>query len=199
MKTPKDWNEITVSQYYNLLEAIEMDFDDDLDKSVAMLSALTNISIKDLEEKIPIKDLTKGLKDIAFIGKQRPKPYLNPRIKLNGKKYEFDMVLRESVAGSFIDFAELSKEPKRNIHKILAIFMHELDWKGARVKKTIKNQIELANIIERNMTMDMAFGYSDFFLNSWERLQKATAGYLGKVNKKHKKMIAKELMELQNL
>jgi len=198
METPKDWKDITVAQYYNLLEAIEMDFDDDLDKSVAMLSALTNISIKDLEEKIPIRELTRGLKEIAFIGKGKPEVNLTPRIKLNGKKYEFDMILRDSVAGSFIDLAELAKEPKRNMHKVLAIFLHELDWKGSRKPKTIKDQIQMANIIEQNLTMDLAFGYSDFFLNSWERLQQGTLDYLEKQKKKSQKILKRELMELHN-
>lgn len=193
MKAPKDWKEVTVDQYYNLQEVYDMDWSDKLDKAVAMLSALTMISIETLEEKTPIRELSQGLRDISFIGKERPKVDVIPRIRLNGKRYEFDLIFRDSVAGSFIDFSELSKNPNKNIHKILAIFLHEIDWMGRRKPKTVKSQKEIAKQIQDHMTMDVAFSYSGFFLSSLEKLQAATLGYLEKKKKETKKTLSKEL------
>ena len=53
--------------------------------------------------------------------------------------------------------------------------------------------MEIAEVIKNHMTMDVAFGYSDFFLASWEKLQDATKDYLVEKTKKNKKILKREL------
>ena len=39
---PSKWKEVTIKQFYNLKEAMEMDFIDDTERVIAYLSALSN-------------------------------------------------------------------------------------------------------------------------------------------------------------
>jgi len=180
MKTPKSWSDITIQQYYNLLEAIDLPLSDE-DKSVAILGALTDTDMEYIKENVSIKDLTKALHSLSFISNTKSEGAVKPTMRIGGKKISFDLILRESSANSFISLTELNKTPelsKTNIHKVMAVFCYELNWWGKRKERTIKSQLELADFLLNNMTMNDAFRYRDFFLLSYQNLQKSTLDYL---------------------
>ena len=169
MKTPKSWKEVTINQYYNLCEAIDMDWADDTDKAVAMLSALSGISIKQLMEETDTKDLIKAINDIKFIGNDKVEGHPSPRLRVGRRKFIVDLMIRDSTASSFISLTELSKTneiAKVNIHSIMAVFAYEVNWFGLRKKRTAQSQREIAEYFKANLTMDKAFIYSGFFLRS---------------------------------
>jgi hypothetical protein len=194
MKTPKSWADVTIAQYYNLTEAISMDWETDTDKAIAMLSALSGISIKALNEDVSVEDLKKAIKNIVFIGEGKPKGTPRPYLKVGKRRFEVDLILRESAASSFISLSELSKENANlNIHSIMAVFCYEKNWIGFRKKKTASSEKEIAEYFKANMTMDKAFIYSGFFLRSFQALYKAMLGYSELKNREAMKMLKKEI------
>jgi len=199
MKTPKAWSQVTISQYYNLCEAIDMDWADDTDKAVAMLSALSGISIKQLMEETDTKDLIKAINDIKFIGNDKVEGHPSPRLRVGRRKFIVDLMIRDSTASSFISLTELSKTneiAKVNIHSIMAVFAYEVNWFGLRKKRTAKSQKEIAEYFKANLTMDKAFIYSGFFLRSWIALSKGMLSYSESMNRKAMKILVKEAQNL---
>jgi len=199
MKTPKSWSDVTIAQYYNLCEAIEMDWADDTDKAVAMLSALSGISIKQLMEQTDTKDLMRYINDIKFIGNDKVEGHPSPKLRVGRRKFVVDLMIKESTASSFISLTELSKTneiAKVNIHSIMAVFAYEVNWFGLRKKRTAASQKEIAEYFKANLTMDKAFIYSGFFLRSWNNLSKAMLSYSESKRKKVLKILAKESQSL---
>lgn len=199
MRTPKSWSEVTIEQYYNLVEALEMDWETDTDKAVAMLSALSGISIKQLMEEVPTKKLIQYIKDIEFIGSDKVKGNPLPVIWVGKRRFQVDLLIRESTASSFISMTELCKThelAKTNTHNIMAVFCFETNWLGFRKKRTAQSQKEIAEYFKKNLTMDKAFIYSGFFLKSWESLSKAMVTYSDKQVKKAMKILKKEAQSL---
>ena len=199
MKAPKQWSDITLDQYYNLLEAISMDWDDDTDKAIAMLSALSGISIKQLNEDVPIKELIKAIASITFIADAKVKGNARPILWVGKRKFNVDLMIRNSTASSFISLTEYSKTneiAKLNIHNIMAIFCYEVNWLGFKKKRTVASQKEIAEYFKKYLTMDKAFVYSGFFLRSWKALSKAMLDYSESQMKKAMEMIAKEVHNL---
>lgn len=197
--TPKDWSDVTIAQYYNLCEAIEMDWNDDTDKAIAMLSALSGIPIKTLNEEVPAKELIKAINDIKFIGEAKPKGYPRPVLWVGKRKFNVDLMIKDATASSFISITEYTKSneiTKINIHNIMAIFCHEVNWFGFKKKRTVHSQREIAEYLKANLTMDKAFIYSGFFLKSWKALSKAMLDYSELQIKKAMKIVAKEVLSL---
>lgn len=195
MKAPKNWSEVTIAQYYNLCEAISMDWETNEDKAVAMLSALSGVSILELNEVVPLPELKEAIKGIAFIGEDRTDGKVKPILWVGTRKFEIDLMIRESTASSFISLADLTKDKetsKTNLHSIMAVFAYEVNWFNRRKKRTAASQKEIAEYFRENLTMDKAFIYSGFFLRSWENLSKVMLDYLNKENEK----IAKEIFSL---
>lgn len=199
MNTPKSWADVKVNQYYNLVEALEMDWTDDAKKAVAMLSALSGISIKQLMEEVPTKKLIQYINDISFIGNDKVKGNPLPVIWVGKRRFQVDLLIRESTASSFISMTELCKNhqtTKTNIHNVMAVFCFETNWLGFRKKRTAKSQKEIAEYFKNNLTMDRAFIYSGFFLRSWTALSKAMLTYSDQQIKKAAKILKKEAQNL---
>lgn len=195
MKQTKSWEDVTLKQYYDLLDVIDLHLSDE-DKAIAMLSAVSGVDMDVLINKVDVKVLGKAISDLKFIENTIPTGKAKAFFKLKGRKFFFDMVLRDSNASSFISLTENTKTgdiAKRNIHNVMAIFCHELNWWGVKKKRTINSQKEIADFFKDNMNMNDAFLYRDFFLLSYKSLQKATLSYLGKQNKK----MMKELKKVQ--
>jgi hypothetical protein len=197
--TPKDWSDVTIAQYYNLCEAIEMDWNDDTDKAIAMLSALSGIPIKVLNEEIPAKKLIKAINDIKFITEAKPKGYAKSILRIGRRRFRVDLMIKNSTASNFISLTEYTKSndvAKINIHNIMSIFCHEINWFGFKKKRTVHSQREIAEYLKANLTMDKAFIYSGFFLKSWKALSKAMLDYSELQIKKAMKIVAKEARSL---
>jgi hypothetical protein len=200
MKQVNSWSDVTLKQYYDLLDVIDLPLSDE-DKAIAMLSAVSGVDIDVLINEIDVKSLANAIADLKFIGSDVATGSAKAYFKLNGKKFQFDMVLRDSNASSFISLSEQVKDPikaKKNIHNIIAIFCHELNWFGLKKKRTVNSQKEIAEYLLNNMNMNDAFLYRDFFLRSYKALSKATLSYLDKQNKKILKTLKKEMGNLHS-
>jgi hypothetical protein len=195
MKNVNSWEHVTLKQYYELLDVIDLPLPDE-EKAIAMLSALSGISIETLTDEVDVKTLSKSIKDLEFISNTTPVGKAKAYFKLNGRSFQFDMILKDSNASSFISLIENTKDAnisKKNIHNIIAIFCHELNWFGIRKKRTVTSQKEIAEFLKENMSMNEAFLYRDFFLSSYKGLLKATLNYSDMMNKKALKELKKAM------
>lgn len=195
MNAPKSWKDVSINQYYDFLDTLDLPLNDE-DKALAMLASLSGVSIEYLQNNVGIKDLAKAIRDLNFISEIKGIGQVKPTFKLKGKKFSFDMILKESSASSFISFLELTKSidiSKKSIHNIIAIFCYELNFFGFKKKRTVQSQKEIAEYLKNNMSMNDAFLYRDFFLLSYKQLSKATLIYLDKQNKKMLKTLMKEM------
>jgi hypothetical protein len=200
MQVLNKWAHVTLNQYYDLLDVIDLPLSDE-DKAIAMLSALSGMPIETLTDEIDVKTLAKSINDLKFIGEHKTEGKAKAYFKCGKKKFYFDMVLRDSNASSFISLSEQLKDPiksKKNIHNVIAIFCHELNWWGFKKKRTVNTQKEIAEHLKNNMNMNDAFLYRDFFLHSFKVLSKATLNYLDKQNKKILKDLKKEISNLHS-
>jgi hypothetical protein len=103
-------------------------------------------------------------------------------------------MIRDSSAASFISLCEYGKNEKTaklNIHNIIAIFTYEVNFFGTKKKRTIKSEKEIAEFLKENLTMNVAFALSGFFLKSYKGLLKATNDYLESQKVKEMKKIMK--------
>jgi hypothetical protein len=191
---PSKWSDITIKQFYNLREAMSMDWTDDTERVVAYLSALTNKPMTYFTDEISVLELRKAIGKIQFLTRPKPEIKIRPTYKIGKKRFAVDLVLRDSAASQFIDLSTLAKE-KENVkyEDVLAVFFYETNWLGFRKKRTLNSQKEIAEYLLNNCTMDVVFAYSSFFLRSYQRLLKGTQGFLELKTKKAKKMLQKVL------
>ena len=191
---PSKWSDITIKQFYNLREAMGMDWTDDTERVVAYLSALTNKPMTYFTDEISVVQLRNAIGKIQFLTRPKPEIKIRPTYKIGKKKFVVDLVLRDSSASQFIDLSTLAKE-KDNVRyeDVLAVFFYEANWLGLRKKRTLNSQKEVAEYLLNNCTMDIVFAYSGFFLRSYQRLLKGTKDYLELKNKKIQKELRKVL------
>jgi hypothetical protein len=177
MKAPKNWSEVKLYQYYALLDTLEANYDNNEERGLSILSSLTDIPVFEIENNYSIAEISEAIKGLGFIKDRTLKKAL-PSAKIGGKRFYFDMSLRDSTANNFINLSEYAKDPNRNMHYVMAIFCWEINWFGIKKKRTVQSQRDFAEFIKQNMTMDVAFGYGDFFLLSYDNLLKATQIFL---------------------
>ena len=191
---PSKWSEVTIKQFYNLKEAMEMDFIDDTERVIAYLSALSNKPMSYFSDEINVVELRKAINTIKFIGQPKPEVKIRPTYKIGKKRFSVDLILRDSAANTFIDLSVLAKE-KNNVkyEEVLAIFFYDCNWFGFRKKRTLNSQKEVSEYLLNNCTMDIVFAYSGFFLRSYLNLLDGTKDYLDLTNRKMQKMVQKEL------
>lgn len=191
---PSKWSDITIKQFYNLREAMGMDWTDDTERVVAYLSALTNKPMTYFTDEISVVQLRDAIGKIQFLTRPKPEIKIKPTYKIGKKRFNVDLVLRDSSASQFIDLSTLAKE-KDNVRyeDVLAVFFYEANWLGFRKKRTLNSQKEVAEYLLNNCTMDIVFAYSGFFLRSYQRLLKGTKDYLELKNKKIQKELRKVL------
>lgn len=196
LNVPEGWHEVTIKQYYNLCEAMDMDWEDDTQKVIAYLSALSNVSIKDINSQVGVVELRKAIRKISFITSTKTNVIPSATCKVGRKRFEVDLILKTSAASSFIDLSELVKTKEMantNIHRVLAVFFYELNWLRFRKKRSIQSQKDIEAYLLENCTMDKAFAYSGFFLTSYTRLLKATEVFLKRETAKIVKEVAKQV------
>ena len=194
MKVPSKYSEVTLEQYYRLVFVLNEKYNDEQERIIAILSALTNEPKDTFTDRLSVKQLKECIKKLSFIGSDVPKLVPRPKVKINGRRFVVDLILKESIASSFIELSEICKNQKElpfNYHKVLSIFFHEVNWFGVRKKRTVRSQAEIAEFLEKNCTMDIAMAYGSFFLTSYLNLSKATNAYLELEIQKVKKQVKK--------
>jgi len=188
-----EWKDINIKQYQDICKEVNEDYTDDLERSIGILSILTNKPIHYYTDEMSVINLRNKLKDITFIHTKPKVDKLYSKVKIGNRRFKFNINMRVITAGQYIDLTEYVKDNEKindNLHLILATLCEEIKWTGS-VKKT--DFLERAKYIQENMKMPYVFTLSGFFLLNYQRLIKATNDFLEsemeKVQKKTKEAI----------
>lgn len=179
MRIANKWSEVSLKQYIEIADINAIDMDE-LDKQVKILSILSNTP-EDTICQMNLSDLKEAIRHCQFIYTPPLAGHIKQYIKIGRHKFEVNTNLRKISGGEYIDYTNLIKdqsEVTRNLPRIIAIFLHPVNWFGFRKgKHTIESRNKTAKLIEANMKMDNVMMLSGFFLKSYEVLTKATLDY----------------------
>lgn len=162
---PKSWSDIPVNTYLELVKIIDKEFENEMAKTVNILSVLTGIPV----DVINKNELS------YFIEIQRKLSYLNvmpgkemvKRFVIDGITYETVFNPNEITTGEFIDLNGLTSDNDKiyeNIPTLLAVFYRPV-IDGKRTKDySIIDVEERKKIFLEKLSADKVFGCTSFFL-----------------------------------
>lgn len=179
-----EWKDISIRQYQNLCRELTEKYEDELERSIGLLSALTSKPTSHYLDEMPIGELKKQIYGIAFLSKPVPKLKLRSKIKIAGRRFRFNLNMRSINAGGYIDLTELVKDKEKindNLQTVLAVMCKEVNFWG-RDKKT--STLDIAMFLHDNMKMPYVISYSGFFLRNYQKLTKGTLAYLEREQKR---------------
>jgi len=187
---PTSWADVTLAQYKQIVEVPSLEFKDELDNHLRVLSILTGIDDTEFLS-IPLNELNKVLMNIKFIYTKPNKLKIKHKVKLGGQRYHVNYMPNQLDAGEYIDLTNYTKEEAKiieNMPKILAVFLKPVNILGGmtkgrykknsqgRMSQTMESREQTA-ALAKDLTMDVIFPMSDFFLKTWESSIEVTKAY----------------------
>lgn len=178
MRIPQSWKDITIRQFLAANEALQATYDDKVDQSIALVSAVTGASEKDILS-LPRKELIQIVEQLSFlntvdsISTKWPKWFM-----IQGRLFKPVQKLDNLTAGQYIDLMAFSKEPMENIHKVLATLCLPCTWYLKAKKYDGAKHQEIAQFFLDNLTMDIAYPIAVFFCKVWENSLPAILDFL---------------------
>jgi len=165
MKTPTNWNQITIGQFQHINAAIKSYPDNAVSQSVWMLAALTGKS----REELLAMDFTREFKplmaELNWVNTTPLPEQLPAEFEVDGQKYRLVYDIKQRTTGQFIDLAHFAAEPESiitNLHYILAV----LCVPGGQKDHSVDFE-QRAKIFRDKMTIDIAYPIATFFLKQW--------------------------------
>lgn len=177
MKLPKNWNDVTLEQYVELLPSAFEKFDyiklpahKELKKSMYTLSILSGKSIEDIKQ-LPKDFIEKRCGELSFLN-ELPAEHYKATFKLNGVRYKVEPNANKMSAGSYITtmhlFQDLKKDPEKiekNLHIILAQVVQPIKRKGFKWVNYDIDRIKIAEDFYNDLSMEIAYPICVFFCN----------------------------------
>ncbi|MCD8041504.1 MAG: hypothetical protein LUH10_00415 [Tannerellaceae bacterium] len=170
------WEDITIGQFNEIIRIVEKHSKqakpDEIQYVVELVSACSGKSKEELLA-MPFDALHTFYNEIAFVT-QPPKGRLNDKIRVNGKKYNVSVNIKDITTAQYIDYTETLKNDQKNIAMMCAIFCipdgHTYN-EGYHVT-------DLADEFYDHFKIVDAIGISFFFTKLLESYVKATLSYL---------------------
>ena len=202
MNEPKGWGEVSLDKFAEIYDIIIDTSIEDFDKSVRIISILTNVSVNDIDDYSIEKFNELRLKfkwayDVDF----KPKP-IDP---VRSGKYKIVFIKdiynsKQFKASAYTTLMTLTQE-KDKIHYNLARIINELSvvykrrffffWKVADL--TTREKIDLIN---RCVSVDRTFSHAVFFCNYAESLTENIKHYLMRVANQKIRSAQKQLKKV---
>ena len=189
---PTSWKDVTLRQFIELGKVEALGFDE-LDSQLRVLSILTGIDDEQFLS-ISVPELKGLIAKTNFIDNQPKTTKIDYSYKIKGKRYSFDWDASKLIAGEYVDIQNYIKENKNdNLHKVLAVYLKPVTIFGTRKRgcykknsngvwmQTLESRANTSEFLLDNVTMDVVFNMSGFFLNRWQRLMRVTQLYLEKL------------------
>lgn len=175
------WKDITIGQFIEAWQVQQMQFDDELDRNLAMAAAITGNSASDLKQ-MGYDDLVQLFRDIQFVAYPEQMDKRFPKLfSIKGRMFRPTRKFNKLSAGQFIDltsFIKKSDEIIPNLHKILATLCLPFRY-GVRFQTSPRIRAkwfywydgakheQLSELLYDNLTMDIAYPIAVFFCNLW--------------------------------
>lgn len=121
----KSWDDISINEYYELVDAMEDANLQPLDKSVALLALLCECTVDDIYN-LPVYQIDRLNAQIGWVRKfDFNKRFNSKRLTIAGKKYDVCVNLQEMSISQYMDFQNLwgRKDLRTYWGNILACFL----------------------------------------------------------------------------
>jgi hypothetical protein len=162
MNIPTSWHELSISDYQKAHQIITADYDEELDRQIALISALSDIPETQVWQ-LPGEELKQAIYGLAFLKDIDTMPVKIPRLTLMaGRVFKIQTNIRKLTAGQYIDIAAFVKRGNGEIipelHNIMAVLTTPLfsRYKGARHEA-------MARLIQKQMSIATAYPVAVFF------------------------------------
>lgn len=178
-----DYYDISIGQYLEIQEILEVEDVPELDKITSLIAVCKNVD-EDTVLDYDIQTFNKCVNEISFLFSPYPKEVMKEYYVLNGREYEVSVNLQKLTAGQYIDYQTFIKEPIKNLVELLSVFVIPKgkkygDYDMEAVHKDIREYMSIVD----------GLAISGFFLLVSQSLIQSTLTYL---KKKLKKMRKKE-------
>ena len=128
MKTPKNWNDVSLKQLIEIEairndKSIDKEIYPDITRSLLILSLFTGIPYSEYEQ-IPLNKLQEEISKIKFLS-ELPKTEVVRKFYHKGYYWKVNFDLKELTAQQFINHYELTKDSEKifeNANKLMAIY-----------------------------------------------------------------------------
>jgi len=195
MKIPKEWKDITIEQFQELHTLQNATYDFHLDKEIAILSVLTQMDSKQLEE-IPKADLVRLTTVTNFINKPLSEK-LHNHFRIGRRLFKVRLQAEQISAEQFIllnRYTESHDNTIENLHYIMAVMTNEVGWFG--LKKFDVDFEGKAKLFKEKLSIEHAFAPSVFFFEVYKSWLSLSETYLLNQAKNLKTMAEKELKQM---
>lgn len=184
------WNDITVFQWQQIVEAIKKS-NEDFDVDTLIASIVTRKTEAQIDS-MPLEEVRKLFKQIQFV-REELKPQPLKYIYVNGKRYRCIYDVRKIPAARYIETKHFGKDVPNNLHKIAAcmVMPQRKTWLGWKDEKydASRHSDYSQDMLEAPITA--VYGNVVFFYLVFKNWIKISKGYL------KKEMMEKGLKEFQ--
>lgn len=178
-----NYNDITVGTYLDLVEILDDETMDEIDKKVEIVALLDGREV-DVIYDLPLPKFSELMQKASFL-LEEPKPMqVSDVYNLGGMKLESCLTLSKITTAQFIDYQTYIKD-KDKLVELISVFLIP---KGHKYGKGY-DILEVQKVIRDNMPITQAMGLAAFFLLLYKALLKVS---LTSSIKKLKKMKRKE-------
>lgn len=169
LKLPKNWNEVTVGQFIQLLPSSTKGMSE-TQQTAHVLSVLSLESKEDIY-KMSLEDIKKYNKKLEFLSQPLPQGKHKEQFKLLGKWYKVEPNANKLSGGQYIRsmqvLKDLANDPDtidKNLHLILANIIIPMERKGFKlVQLTEYDNKELAQVFFDALPISIAYPIIVFF------------------------------------
>jgi hypothetical protein len=192
---PKSWNQVTLSQLYELdllRQRTDLDAEEQMNQ---VLSVLSGTSIEDIES-IPHNERIAIYSRMDWLGQYPNKKPKNRRFKIGGKTYRIVSNPANISAGEYATLQVIASDGNfiKHINQILACLMVEqkrdwFGWKDVRYDKSRSSEEfhRKSRIIMQELSVGQAYPYALFFSNLLPELLQASQTFFLKTMEALKK------------
>ncbi len=197
MKYPKSWNQVTLSQLYELdllRQRTDLDAEEQMNQ---VLSVLSGTSIEDIES-IPHNERIAIYSRMDWLGQYPNKKPKNRRFKIGGKTYRIVSNPANISAGEYATLQVIASDGNfiKHINQILACLMveqkrHWFGWEDVRYDKSRSSEEfhRKSRIIMQELSVGQAYPYALFFSNLLPELLQASQSFFLKTMEDLKKEV----------
>lgn len=199
MKLPKNWDDIAIGQFIDLLPSNYKD-KNEVEQIIHTLKVVTNSTIEEVR-KVTIEDAKKYSKQLSFLN-ELPKGKPKMEFKLKGVNYVVEPDASKSSAGTYMStmhiFQGLQKDEEhidKNLHIILSqvIKPTRFNWKKLKQEYVEVDLMELSKILYKDLPVSIAYPIIVFFC----KLSKELTPIIEDYSTKKLKEVKEQLQEVE--
>ena len=203
IKIPDGWHEVSIAQYQEFLDTLQIQEDiQPYKKIIKLLAILTDTDEVDFM-KLPMDTIYEIDDKVGFMNDEPTQQFKNI-ITINGREYGFQKNLNELTLGEWIDLEHyITNDVMTNLHYIAAILYRPITKKGDDYFEyeiapyTSINLEGNAKLFRYNASIEDIYGISVFFYTIANELLRPMIYFLRKMNptEKETRMMLKKMRD----